>query len=221
MQRQPEPEWMDLPDEAEAYAKADFSDVNAAFADRLAELASGIERAVAVDLGAGPGDIPIRVARARPGWHVVAIDVSHAMLRLARGAVAGAGLAKRIALLETDAKRLPMVSWSADVVYSNSILHHITDNARLWAEIRRIARPGGLIFIRDLARPADECAARAIVDRYAGTESVLLQEEFYRSLLSAYTPEEAREQIARAGLAGLQVAMVTDRHLDVWGRCVA
>ena len=221
MQRQPEPEWMDLTDEAEAYAKADFSDVNAAFVSRLVELTGGTKRGVAVDLGAGPGDIPTRVAQALPGWRVVAVDVSHAMLKIGRDVVSAAGLAGRVALLETDAKRLPLPTRSADMVYSNSILHHITDTERLWSEIRRIAKPNGLIFLRDLARPADERAARAIVDQYAGTESELLQEEFYRSLLSAYTPEEVRQQLARARLAGLEVAMVTDRHLDIWGRYVA
>lgn len=39
MHRQPEPELMDLAHEAEAYAAADFSDVNAAFVDRLLSLA--------------------------------------------------------------------------------------------------------------------------------------------------------------------------------------
>lgn len=221
MQRQPEPEWMDLAKEADAYAKADFSDVNAAFVERLVELTREVGPAVAVDLGTGPGHIPVLVARARSDWRVFGVDASHAMLVLARSVVVKAGLEERITLLEGDAKRLPLPSNSADVVYSNSILHHITDNARLWSEIRRIARPGGFVFVRDLARPVDAHAARAIVDRYAGSESALLQEEFYRSLLSAYTPEEVREQVVSAGLAGLQVAMVTDRHLDVWGRFVA
>lgn len=221
MERLPEPEWMDLPEEAEAYARADFDDVNAAFVERLVELAGGVGRAVAVDLGTGPGDIPIRVARARPGWHVVAVDVSSAMLKIARQVVASAGLASRITLLEGDAKELPLPSRSADIVFSNSILHHVTDSDRLWVEVQRIARQDAVIFLRDLARPADEQAARRIVDRYAASESALLQEEFYRSLLSAYTPAEVREQLNRAGLGFLKVAMVTDRHLDVWGRIVA
>jgi ubiquinone/menaquinone biosynthesis C-methylase UbiE len=218
MKRQPEPEWMDLPDEADAYARADFAEVNAAFVERLAELAADRSGILAVDLGTGPGDIPMRVARTRPGWRILATDVSHAMLKLARQVLAAAGLADRVALLETDAKKLPLPDRSAQVVFSNSILHHITDNHRLWAEIRRIAAPGSLIFLRDLARPADESAARAIVDQYAVAESALLQEEFYRSLLAAYTPAEVRDQLARAGLDFLEVAMVTDRHLDVWGR---
>ncbi len=220
MQRQPEPEWMDVPEEAEAYAEADFAQVNAAFVDRLAQLGGEYDRPVTVDLGTGPGDIPVLVAKALPTWRVIAFDVSHAMLVLARGAVVRAGMAGNIGLVEADAKRLPLASGAVDVVFSNSILHHITDNERLWREIRRITKPGGLIFVRDLARPADERTARTIVDQYAGTESALLQEEFYRSLLAAYTVEEVRGQLDRTGLGPLRVERVTDRHLDVWGRFV-
>ncbi|HSW44776.1 MAG TPA: class I SAM-dependent methyltransferase [Phycisphaerae bacterium] len=221
MQRQPEPEWMDLPDEAEAYAKADFADVNAAFVERLVELARNVGRAVAVDLGSGPGDIPVQVGRICSEWRILAVDVSHAMLCLAARAITQAGLDRRVLPVEADAKLLPLPDRHADVVFSNSILHHITDADRLWTEIRRIAAPGASIFVRDLARPADEQAARRIVDLYAGNESVLLQEEFYRSLLSAYTPDEVRAQLRLARLDTLQVAMVTDRHLDIWGRFIA
>ena len=43
-------------------------------------------------------------------------------------------------------------------------------------------------------------------------------DEYYRSLLSSYTPEEVRAQLTRAGLVALNVERVTDRHFDVWGR---
>ena len=57
-----------------------------------------------------------------------------------------------------------------------------------------------------------------LVAEHAGDESALLQEEFYRSLLAAYRPDEVRAQLAEAGLANLEVAAVSDRHLDVWGQ---
>lgn len=216
--RQPEPEVMAAPAEAAAYARADFAGVNQAFVQRLLELAGPLERALAVDLGAGPADIPVRVASVRPGWRLVAIEASTAMLAHARQTVARAGLASRIDLIQSDAKVVGLAGAAFDVVFSNSILHHISDTARLWAEVRRLARPGALIFFRDLARPSSAAAARAIVDRYAGTESALLQEEYFRSLLSSYTPAEVRAQLDQTGLSILQVVMATDRHLDVFGR---
>lgn len=217
MQRQPEPEYMDLPEEAEAYAAADFSQVNEAFVARLIEVAGGRERATALDLGTGPADIPIGVVKQRPGWHVTAADASQAMLDIAAKSVARAGFDGCIELVLTDAKALNLPAGKFDVVFCNSILHHINDVDAFWSQIKRVAAVGAVIFVRDLARPADEAAARRIVDQNAGSESALLQEEFYRSLLAAYTVDEVRDQLWRVGLAGLQVWMVTDRHLDVFG----
>ena len=59
MPRQPEPEYMDLPEEAAAYAEADFADVNEAFVERLLEHVGAREEELALDLGTGPGDIPL------------------------------------------------------------------------------------------------------------------------------------------------------------------
>ncbi len=218
MERQDEPELMDLRAEAEAYAKADFSDVNEAFVERLLELAGNRPSARALDLGTGPGDIPVRVARLRPRWRVVGVDASAPMLRFARRAVDGADLSGTVELILADAKATGLDSGSFDVIFSNSILHHINDTGALWAEIRRLAAPGATIFLRDLRRPDSQDEARRIVETYAGEESDLLQEEYYRSLLAAWTVNEIRRQLAAAGLDHLDVRKVTDRHVDVFGQ---
>lgn len=214
MERIPEPEYMDLDDEAEAYAAADFSDVNAAFVERLTTFADPLTTATALDLGTGPGDIPALVAASHSAWQIVAADAAFAMLAIARGAVAR----KQVSLVQTDAKALPFRAGSFQVVFSNSILHHIPDPVAMWEEVRHVVQPGGLVFFRDLARPDSEQEAARLVEEHAGSESELLKEEFYRSLLAAFTPDEIREQLSAAGLPGLQVQLVTDRHLDVYGR---
>ncbi|MBP7933208.1 MAG: methyltransferase domain-containing protein [Phycisphaerae bacterium] len=217
--RQPEPEYMDLPEEAEAYARADFSEVNQAFVDRLVEWAGPCRQARALDLGTGPADIPMRLLERRPHWRVVAADASLAMLKLAVSGIRDRGLSSSLVLVLGDAKRLPLASKSFDVIFSNSILHHISATEDLWWEVKRLARPGAVVFVRDLARPATAEAARCIVERHAGQESPLLQEAYYRSLLAAYTPDEVRSQLAKAGLGSLQLQMITDRHMDIAGRC--
>jgi len=216
--RTPEPEVMDDQAEAAAYAQADFSAVNEAFVQRLLELAGDCPTARAVDLGAGPADIPIRLAKYRPGWELTAVEASGAMLEIAACNLLAAGLWDRVALVEADAKDTGLDAGSYDVVFSNSILHHMSDPAELWAEIAQLAAPGALIFLRDLARPESAEQAAEIVRRCAGSESQLLQEEFNRSLLAAYTVDEVRAQLAQAHLSRLEVAMSSDRHLDVWGR---
>ena len=193
--------------------------LSGAFAQRLLELAGSRPAANVVDLGTGPGDIPIRLASAKKDWQVTAVDAAPAMLQLAKTAIDRAGLAARINLLLADAKALPLADTAFDVVLSNSLLHHVANPLAMWREIKRIAHPGATIFLRDLMRPANQNAAQQIVRQYAGAESPLLQEEFYRSLLSAYTIGEVQAQLHAAGLAFLNVAAASDRHLDVFGVC--
>lgn len=212
--RRAEPEVMDDAQEAAAYAQADFADVNQAFVERLLELVGPAASVTALDLGTGPCDIPVRLRRARPGWRIVAVEASCAMVAFARPAAQRAS----VCLLLADAKRLPCAACAFDVIFSNSILHHLTEVDAFWGEVRRVARPGAFVLLRDLARPASAGVARRIVARYAAHESILLQEEYYRSLLSAYTPAEVRVQLRRNRLGNLRVAMVSDRHLDVFGR---
>ncbi len=216
--RRPEPEAMDLPEEALAYARADFAEVNQTFVDRLLNVFDPPAPAHIVDLGTGPADIPIRLASARPDWHVTAVDVSPAMLELAREALEQAGLAHRITLCLADAKApASLPAGPFDAVISNSILHHITDTAAFWQQAAALGRPGSYVFFRDLFRPASEDAARRLVEIHAGDESDLLREEFHRSLLAAYTPQEIRRQLDDTGLSHLHVETVSDRHVDILG----
>jgi len=218
MPRSLEPEAMDIPEEAQAYAAADFREVNEAFADRVAELAGQRERLLALDLGTGPADIPIRVLERRPGWHVVAADISWSMLGIARDAIWEKGMAGGVSPIQLDSKRLPFSDHCFDMVFSNSILHHLPETEDFWREVGRVAKKDACVLLRDLARPANREMAASIVRKYSGNESDLLQEEFYRSLLAAFTPEEIRAQLDQAGLGCLSIAMVSDRHWDVYGQ---
>jgi ubiquinone/menaquinone biosynthesis C-methylase UbiE len=215
MHRQPEPELMDLEHEAQAYAAADFSDVNSAFVDRLLSLAWNFDVARCIDLGSGPADIAIRLAQQRPEWHIDAVDLAEPMIALARVAVAQAGV-RNVRLHLADAKETKLAA-GYDVIFSNSLLHHLPDPLPMWREIRRLARPGTIVLVRDLVRPATYDLAEELVEQYAGRESDTLKQEFYRSLLSAFTPAEMREQLEESGLSELEIRQASDRHVDVSG----
>jgi trans-aconitate 2-methyltransferase len=214
MQRRCEPELMDRPDEVDAYANANFADVNERFVARALELAGEGEQLDVVDLGCGPGDMTIDMARRRPGWRVVGADASEPMLAVARRRSAGV---LNVRFVHVDAKFIDASLGQFDLLTSNSLLHHLPEPAGFWASLHRIARPHAVLFLRDLFRPATEEMAKTIVQTYAGEESKLLQDEFHRSLLAAFTVEEVRAQLVAAGLGGFHVTQSSDRHLDVWG----
>ena len=216
--RKPEPELIDLPEMVAAYAHADFAEINQAFVDRLVALSEGAETARCIELGVGPADIPIRLLEKCPNWRVTAVEGSPPMLGFAYHAVNQAGLAHAIELVQGDAKDTGLDARGFNIIFGNSILHHINNTSRFWREVRRLAASGGLVFLRDLFRPPSVRAARKVVDKYTVDESELMRKEFLRALLASYTPEEVREQLAAVGLEQLTVEPVSDRHMDIYGR---
>lgn len=208
---------MDDVAEARAYEEGDFRRVNRAFARRLLRTV-GVSKGRAVDLGTGPAAIPMIFLQLAPMWRVLAVDASPTMLNLARRAVSEAGLEKRIELRRGDCKALGRLGTRFDLVFSNSLLHHVEDPLALWHEVKRITRPGGKIVIQDLTRPRNRAELRHLVRRHAGDASPLLRQLFHQSLLAAFTPAEVREQLQAAGLEHLRVRKTTDRHLVISGQ---
>lgn len=217
MKRIPEPELMDAPAQARAYAEADFSEPNELFVDRFLKLIGEPATASVIDLGCGPGDICIRLAQARSGWRLVGLDAGPNMLALAEQAVAVAGLDSAIELILAH---LPheIPSGHFDAVVSNSLLHHLPDARSLWDSVRELAEPGCFVQIMDLSRPDSAETAARIVQTYADDAPEVLRQDFHNSLCAAYTPEEVVEQIEAAGMKGLSVTRPTDRHWLAQGR---
>jgi len=215
MKRVLEPEIMDNPERAQAYAQADFAQVNAAFVQRLLERAGTTRPCTALDLGCGPGDIALQVAAARPHWRIVAADASVPMLALA-GRARRDSRRRNVRFVRADATRLPHPDACFDVAFSNSLLHHLPDPLPFWHEIQRVATPDATILVRDLVRPDTEAGARRWVDIYAAEEHPLLREDFYRSFLAAFTLEEIREQVrAFPGNRRATCHRIGDRHVDI------
>jgi 2-polyprenyl-3-methyl-5-hydroxy-6-metoxy-1,4-benzoquinol methylase len=215
MQRITEPEIMDDEEQVIAYGGGDFSTSNQYCVDRLVELhGPGIERVL--DIGCGPGDVPVRLAKAVPSAHVTAVDASEPMVRLARQRVREAGLEGRITVVQD---RLPGLGFDEphDVIMSKDFLHHLPDPAVFWDEVKRLSRGDTVLFLMDLYRPATEADVCRIVESVCGNDPPVLQRDLHASLLAAFTPDEVRKQIVEAGL-DLGVEVVSERHYIVHGR---
>ncbi len=216
MERVPEPELMDDPAQAQAYAKADFSEPHGAFIEHFRNLFPGRVPHRVLDLGCGAADISVRFARAWPEASLTALDGAVAMLSCARACVQAAGLEARITLCQRRLPDLDGIPRAFDAVISNSLLHHLHRPEVMWRAIKSIALPGASVLVMDLSRPPSREAAEALVAAYAANEPPVLQRDFLNSLCAAFRPEEVRRQLEAAGLA-FSVEAVSDRHLLVHG----
>ena len=103
-----------------------------------------------LEIGSGPGEVAIDIARRLPGGEVVGIDLAQAMVDHATDRARTNDLGSRLRFEVADAVAMPITEASIDVVVSTLSLHHWADPAAVFAEIGRVLRPGGVALIYDL-----------------------------------------------------------------------
>jgi 2-polyprenyl-3-methyl-5-hydroxy-6-metoxy-1,4-benzoquinol methylase len=207
---------MEDPEQAAAYAAADFSQENQGFVDRFGEYFPGFSSGLVLDAGCGPADIPIRFVRQYPSSRFTAVDASRPMIKLAEQAVSEAGLSDHITLRCERFDAIPGAN-VFDAVLSNSLLHHLPNPLQFWHKLRQLVKPGAPVLVMDLLRPGSPEEAQTIVDRYAGNAPAVLRRDFFNSLLAAFTEDEITSQLARLNLTRLLIDVIDDRHWVVGG----
>lgn len=211
-----EPELMDDPLQAKAYAEADFSAENQRFVELFREYFPEFSQGHVFDFGCGPGDIPVRLARALPDCRVTGIDASMPMIELAEQAIRQADLSGRVSVRCERFQDLAGAN-QADAAVSNSLLHHLPNPLQFWHKLRLFVKPGSPVLVMDLLRPESPGAAQAIVDQYADGAPDILRRDFYNSLLAAFTEDEIGAQLAQMNLTRLLIDVPDDRHWVVGG----
>jgi trans-aconitate methyltransferase len=216
MKRILEPELMVDEHQVRAYAEADFEIPHQDFINRLSTWVNepGFS-GTALDLGCGPGDISFRFAKAFPLSKLHAVDGSQPMLNIAQAALIP-DLATHLHFIQGLLPTVILPQSDYEIIFSNSVLHHLPDPQALWQTIKNYAIPGTRIIIMDLLRPDNLTLAQKMVQDYTANEPEILQRDFYHSLLAAFSIEEISTQLAQADLQ-LQVEQISDRHVFITG----
>ncbi len=230
MQRIPEKESMDDVKRAKAYNQAFFqSDM-----DYASDFASRYKNNLAyiLDIGTGPAKVPVFILKddaINLVDKIVAVDRSQAMIDIAKKNLRYAnyyGLVyeNQVTPVLMDFRKLHYRDKGTPErftsIISNSLLHHLGDPNDLWKKVRELSPDGKetAVYMMDLIRPESVKEAKAIVERNAKNEHPFLKEDFYNSLLAAYTIPEVKEQLKKSGL-NLEVKkfQYSDRHMLIEG----
>jgi len=127
----------------------------------LRRLAAG-ERVV--DVGSGAGfDSFIAVGQVGSSGSVVGVDMTPEMLEKSRATATGLGYGN-VDFREGLAESLPVEDGWADAVISNGVINLCADKQAVFADIRRVLKPGGWLQFADIAngRPVPPEALRDI-----------------------------------------------------------
>ncbi len=116
-----------------------------------------IEPARILDLGAGTGALTATISRRYRRSRVLALDLAESMLAVARGKTWR--LLTRQQFVCADAEHLPLAAECMDLVLSNTTLQWCNHPDRVFSEILRLLKPGGLFMFSTLG-PDTFCELR-------------------------------------------------------------
>ena len=104
-----------------------------------------------LDVGCGSGAVTRALARrVAPGGHVVGMDASASMLKIARELADGSRVGENIEFNVGDSRALSLPSASFDCVLAATMLSHVPDPECALAEMVRVTRPGGPVGVFDV-----------------------------------------------------------------------
>ena len=137
------------------------------------DIAERIQAGRVLDVGTGPGRLPLVIQAQSREQELVGIDVSPAMVHQAHENIGAVGLANHIEVREGGAATIPFPDASFDLVVSTGSLHHWTDAVGGLNEIHRVLKPGGTALIYDVVTDTPK-AAMAEAARQFGRLRVFL-----------------------------------------------
>ena len=177
----------------------------------LANLAPG---ETVLDLGSGGGiDVLLSARRVAPGGKAYGLDMTDAMLELARENQRKAGVSNA-EFLKGDIEHIPLPDASVDVIISNCVINLSADKRTVLAEAFRVLKPGGRFAVSDVVVcGALPDAVRRSMELWVGCVAGALEEQEFRHLLldtgftdvdieatRVYEFDDARGLLSGAGL---------------------
>ncbi|MDX6642700.1 MAG: hypothetical protein QOD76_662 [Solirubrobacteraceae bacterium] len=128
--------------EARRYADAYTSPTPDGYAQRMRNAAVrrllGPGSGALLDVGMGPGVLAAELTGL--GWTVSGVDISAAMVELARRRLPGAGERFQVARIEA----LPFAEASFDAVCAMGVIEYASDQSRAVSELARVLKRGGV-----------------------------------------------------------------------------
>lgn len=114
----------------------------------LAALAELKEGETVLDLGCGIGG-PARTLAVEFGGRVTGLDLTHAFIGIAEMLTSRLGLKEKLTFYQGSATETPFADSSFDVIWMQHLSMNIIDKLRLFAETKRLLKPGGRLAFHE------------------------------------------------------------------------
>jgi ubiquinone/menaquinone biosynthesis C-methylase UbiE len=137
---------------ASSYEKAARLAIESYYCRVAEEIVSEFREGTILDLGTGPGYLPVEILKRSPAIRIVGVDLSQKLIHKANINVLKAGVSERISFEVGNAAKLRYNDDAFDMVVSTGMLHSLKNPVNVLIEIHRVLKNGGEAWIYDPAR---------------------------------------------------------------------
>lgn len=137
---------------ASAYIKATKLMIDDYYRPVAEEIVSNVNKGLILDLGTGPGYLPIEIVKKVPDINIIGIDLSRKLIKAARANADREGFNLQLTFKVGDSSRLQFKDDSFDMVISTGMLHSLKNPVGVFREIYRVLKNGGQAWVYDPAK---------------------------------------------------------------------
>jgi ubiquinone/menaquinone biosynthesis C-methylase UbiE len=144
------------------------------------EIAAFLNTGLILDLGTGPGYLPIEIVKRSPQLRIVGIDLSSRLIKMAQNNALKAGFHDKLHFEVGNAARLTFRDGTYEMVISTGMLHVLRNPVQVLKESYRVLKPGGEAWIYDPAKVTSQ------VDLKAWNASLSFSEKLMKAIFAVF-----------------------------------
>ncbi len=193
---------------ASIYEKATRMVIEGYYAQVAEEVVSNLKTGKILDLGTGPGYLPIRIAKKSSSIKVDGVDLGRRFINMAKKNALKAGVADRLHFETGNASELRFEDGSYDMVISTGMLHMVRDPIRMLRECYRILKSGGEAWIYDPAQISPQIDIEEWKASFTFAEKIIHKLFVLYAKISPpqpYNREQVTEMIAATNFEDYQI----------------
>ena len=115
------------------------------------EIVSNIRQGNMLDLGTGPGFLPVEIVKRAPEISITGVDLSRALIQMAISHARSVGLSQKITFEVGNSARLRFADATFDMVISTGMFHSLKKPVLVLREINRVLKKNADAWIYDPA----------------------------------------------------------------------
>ncbi|UCH20637.1 MAG: class I SAM-dependent methyltransferase [Deltaproteobacteria bacterium] len=194
---------------ASSYEKATRMVIESYYSPVADEIVSHMPDGKILDLGTGPGYLPIEIVKRSASLQIVGIDLSRKLIQMARVNALKAGVPNRLKFQVGNAARLSFDDSTFDMAISTGMLHALKDPIRVLREIYRVLKAGGEAWIYDPAKVASH------IDIRKWKASLTFRERFFLWWFTLIRLHKPIETYSRAQVSAMiEATDFTDYYIE-------